>query len=167
MPVDAGDFRLLDRRVADIITRRFHEHSPYLRGLVSYIGFKQIGIPYQRSARTIGESKFSYFSYFGLAWDAITSFSRVPLKIVSGLGMIMACFAFLGIIFYLTMFVVYGIPVQGFPTIVLLLLLLFGIQLLSLGIFGEYISRIFEEVKDRPRTIVDQHCGFKDPPIES
>ncbi|MCB1069211.1 MAG: glycosyltransferase family 2 protein [Kiritimatiellae bacterium] len=167
MPVDAGDFRLLDRRIVDLLIQRFKEHNPYLRGLVSYIGFRQKGIPYQRNARMIGSSKFSYLSYFGLAWDAITSFSRMPLKIVSALGVIMAGFAFAGMLFYLVLYLFVGVDIQGFTTIVLLLLLLFGIQLLSLGIFGEYISRIFDEVKGRPRIIIDKHCGFEEPPSEA
>lgn len=164
IPPDAGDFRLLDRAVVETLCRRFGEHNPYLRGLVSFIGFQQVGIPYERRPRARGRSKFSYLRYLSLAWDGITSFSRVPLKLVSALGFLMSFFALIGILAYLVKFALGLIPVRGFTTLVLLLLLLSGIQLLSLGILGEYLGRIFDEVKARPRAIVARHCGFESEP---
>ena len=164
LPPGAGDFRLLDRVVIDTIAARFHERNPYLRGLVSFIGFRQTGIPYHRGRRMKGVSKFDYFDYLRLAWDAITSFSRVPLKAVSLMGFWMSAMSVAGALFYLGLFLSKRVPVQGFTTTILVLLLVSGIQLLSLGIMGEYLSRIFDEVKGRPRSVVARSIGFKDPP---
>jgi dolichol-phosphate mannosyltransferase len=164
LPRGAGDFRLLDRVVVDTLVSRFNERNPYLRGLVSFIGFRQTGVPYHRGRREKGPSKFGYFDYMRLAWDAITSFSRVPLKFVSYLGCGMSVVAGLGAVFYLVLFAAGRVPIQGFTTIILALLLLSGIQLLSLGILGEYLSRIFDEVKARPRSIVARSTGFSEPP---
>ena len=161
VPIDAGDFRLIDRRVADLIRGRFGEYNPYLRGLISYAGFRQIGIPYERMARISGESKFTLGAYLRLALDAATSFSRFPLKLVSVVGLILSLFSFLGIMFYLVAYTLGAIPVKGFTTLLLLLLLVSGIQLLSLGLLGEYIGRIFDEVKRRPRLIIADAVGFK------
>ena len=160
LPPGAGDFRLLDRKVVDVLCNKFHERNPYLRGLTSFIGFKQIGVPYERDKRQAGKSKFSYFSYFRLAWDAITSFSRVPLKFVSLLGFCMAGVASVAAIFYFTLFLSDKVEAKGFTTLILVILFLSGTQLLCLGILGEYIDRIFDEVKARPRSIVAENCGF-------
>jgi polyisoprenyl-phosphate glycosyltransferase len=166
LPVDAGDFRLIDRKVADVICNRFMEHNPYLRGLVSFAGFKQCGVPYEREARKTGRSKFSLSSYIVLALDAITSFSRIPLKLVTMVGVFLSVMSFVGAILYFITWLFGDIPVRGFTTLLLVLLLVSGIQLLSLGILGEYIGRIFDEVKNRPRTIVQDYCGFGSKPRE-
>jgi len=157
----AGDFRLLDRVVVELLCRRFQERNPYLRGLTSYIGFKQTGVPYERGRRWKGESKFSYVAYMRLAWDAITSFSHVPLKCVSAVGFVMAGMAVAGFVFYLGLFLAGRVEVKGFTTLILVILFLSGTQLLCLGILGEYIDRIFDEVKARPRSIVTESCGFE------
>ena len=151
MPVDAGDFRLLDRRIVDLLIQRFKEHNPYLRGLVSYIGFRQKGIPYQRNARMIGSSKFSYLSYFGLAWDAITSFSGAPLRWMMGAGLTVSAAGVL-LALRLVFKKIFGIDetVPGWTSQVTLLLLISGIQLMCLGLLGQYVSRLFEESKRRP-----------------
>jgi dolichol-phosphate mannosyltransferase len=159
----AGDFRLLDRAVVDILCQRFQERNPYLRGLTSYIGFHQTGVPYERGRRLKGVSKFSYMAYLRLAWDAITSFSHVPLKFVSVLGFSMAVVAVLGFVFYLGLYLTGMVEAKGFTTLVLVILFLSGTQLLCLGILGEYIDRIFDEVKARPRGIVAESCGFDTP----
>jgi len=157
----AGDFRLLDRVVVETLCRRFQERNPYLRGLTSYIGHKQTGVPYERGRRWKGESKFSYVAYMRLAWDAITSFSHVPLKCVSAVGFVMAGMAVAGFVFYLGLFLAGRVEAKGFTTLILVILFLSGTQLLCLGILGEYIDRIFDEVKARPRSIVTESCGFE------
>ena len=167
VPVDAGDFRLVDRRVARLLRDRFQEHNPYLRGLISYAGFRQTGVPYAREARASGVSKFSFWSYLSLAFDALTSFSRFPLKLVSLIGLVISFLSFVGLFCYLAFYLAGMIAVRGFATLILVILLMGGIQLLSLGVTGEYICRIFDEVKKRPRTIVAEHCGFDGEPEEA
>lgn len=164
LPPGAGDFRLLDMRVVDSLRVSFKERNLYLRGLVSFIGFRQIGLPYHRGKRTKGQSKFSYFDYFRLAWDAITSFSHMPLRIVSLIGLCFAGVAIAGAVFYLTLYAFGRVPVRGFTTLILVILLVSGIQMICLGIVGEYISRIFDEVKERPRSIIAESAGFEKPP---
>jgi dolichol-phosphate mannosyltransferase len=164
LPPGAGDFRLLDRVVITTLCERFGERDPYLRGLVSFIGFRQIGVPYHRGKRMRGPSKFSYFDYMRLAWDAITSFSQVPLKLIAMAGFCLSGISMLASVFYLGLYITGNIAVKGFTTLILILLFVSGVQLLCLGILGEYIARIFEEVKMRPRSIVTDSCGFSTPP---
>jgi glycosyltransferase involved in cell wall biosynthesis len=167
VPVDAGDFRLIDRRVVRVLRERFKEHNPYLRGLISFAGFRQAGVPYARDARTMGVSKFSFWSYMSLAFDALTSFSRLPLRLVSFIGVLISMLSFVALICYMILYFAGMIPVRGFATLILVMLLAGGLQLLSLGVVGEYICRIFDEVKARPRTIVADSCGFKEEPRET
>ena len=164
LPPGAGDFRLLDRKVVNVLCEKFQERNPYLRGLTSFIGFRQTGVPYERDKRQKGTSKFSYFSYFRLAWDAITSFSRVPLKFVSFLGFCMSIIAIIAAVFYFFLFLSGKVEAKGFTTLILVILFLSGTQLLCLGILGEYIDRIFDEVKARPRSIVAHSCGLEKEP---
>lgn len=166
LPVDAGDFRLIDRKVVQLIKERLPERHPYLRGLISYVGFKQVGVPYDRKSRLSGTSKFNMGSYFAMALDAATSFSRVPLKLVSLVGFLVSFISFVGIIYYLIDYLLGRVPVRGFTALAILLLFVSGIQLMSLGLIGEYIGRIFDEVKNRPRTIVADYCGFNEKPRE-
>lgn len=154
IPIDAGDFRLMDRKVIEAL-KCFKESSLYLRGILSYIGFRQWGIPYRRRKRYQGESKFRLLDYFSLAIDGITSFSKKPLQMIAQLGLALSALSFLAMIFYLGLYVAGGIPVRGFTTLVILQLLMTGIQLLCLGINGMYVGRIFDEVKGRPRSIVE------------
>ena len=164
LPQGAGDFRLLDLCVVDTLRMSFKERNLYLRGLVSFIGFRQIGLPYHRGKRLKGNSKFSYFEYMRLAWDAITSFSHMPLKIVSLTGLIFAGVSIVGAVYYFALFALGRVFVKGFTTLILVFLLVSGIQLIGLGIVGEYISRIFDEVKERPRSIISKSAGFEIPP---
>ncbi len=164
LPPAAGDFRLLDCKVVSILCAKFGEHDPYLRGLVSYIGFRQIGLPYHRGKRLRGPSKFSYFDYMRLAWDAITSFSQVPLKSIAIAGIFLSGLSVLASLFYFGLYISGNVPVKGFTTLILILLFVSGVQMLSLGIVGEYLARIFNEVKSRPRSIIAESCGFPIPP---
>jgi polyisoprenyl-phosphate glycosyltransferase len=155
LPVDSGDFRLLDKQVISSLSE-FREASPYLRGLISYIGFQQASFPYHRRPRYRGISKFSWWSYFELAWDGITSFSRKPLVVAAWVGAALAGASFLGAGYYLGLYFIVGTGLPGFTTLVLLQLFLAGVQLLCIGVIGTYLGRVFEEVKQRPRSIVER-----------
>lgn len=154
VPVDAGDFRLLDRKVVHCLSF-FKEANPYLRGLIAYSGFRQIGVPYDRRKRYLGESKFTYFQYVQLALDGITSFSRKPLALATWVGILLSMTSFLAAGFYFIKYLVVGAALPGFTTLVLVQLFLAGVQLFCIGIMGAYIGRIFDDVKQRPRAIVD------------
>lgn len=149
IPVDAGDFRLLDRKVIEAL-KGFKEANPYIRGLLSYAGYKQIGIPYERRPRYSGVSKFSWIDYVSMAWGAITSFSKKPLLVIGWLGFLLCLISFLFGLGYLAMYLNGAIVIQGFTTLILFYLFFSGINLLCLGIIAFYIGRIFDEVKRRP-----------------
>lgn len=155
LPLDAGDFRLIDRRVVDILCAT-NDAQPYLRGLISTIGFRQVGIEYSRNDRVRGSSKFNFGRLMSLAVDAIISHSVVPLRIASALGISVAVFTVIGILIYggLKFFFNLNWP-SGFTT--LAVLVLFGISLnaLLLGIIGEYIGRIYSQQKNFPNTIIE------------
>jgi polyisoprenyl-phosphate glycosyltransferase len=158
IPLDAGDFRLIDRKVIDALAH-FREANLYLRGLIAYVGFNQVGIEYDRRKRYRGESKFSWWDYVSLAWQGITSFSAKPLQVATWLGFALAFVSFLGGFIYLAMYLRGDIIVPGFTTMVLVQLFLAGVQLLVIGLVGKYIGAIFDEVKRRPRSIVERQAG--------
>jgi dolichol-phosphate mannosyltransferase len=161
IPLDTGDFRLMDRRVVDAIMR-MPERNRFLRGMVPWVGFRQAGIEYQRAARFAGESKFnSVRKMLPFAVDAITSFSYFPLQLATYLGFMMA------IISALMIMAVIGVrlfgpdePLLGQATTLVAVLFLGGVQLISLGIIGEYLGRIYDEVKGRPLYLVDKTWGL-------
>ncbi len=159
IPLDSGDFALMDRKVVDVL-KKMPEHNRFVRGLRSWIGFKQIGVAYARDARVLGESKYSIMKLFKLAYDGIISFSFVPLKMVSVAGFVISSVAFLSIfiVLFFRIFTEYSIP--GFASTATIVLFLGGVQLLSLGMIGEYVSRIFDEVKGRPLFVVDELINF-------
>lgn len=154
IPIDVGDFRLMSRRVVDSF-KELKERDRFVRGLVSWIGFKQTGVLYFRDRRFAGETKFPYRKMIRFALDGITSFSDVPLKLASWLGYFTSLIALL---YLCSVFVqkALGYTVQGWATIMVGMLFLGGVQLISLGIVGEYIGRIFNEVKQRPLYVVDE-----------
>jgi dolichol-phosphate mannosyltransferase len=153
IPVDVGDFRLLSSRAAAHF-RQLREKDRFVRGLVSWLGFKQIGIPYSRDARQAGETKYPYRKMVKFAMDGITSFSNVPLKLASWLGYLASGLAFL---YLASVFVqkAVGGTVQGWATIMVAMLFLGGVQLICIGIIGEYIGRIFNEIKPRPMYVIE------------
>jgi dolichol-phosphate mannosyltransferase len=155
LPLDAGDFRLLDRDLLDFL-RESAERNIYLRGLIAYAGYKQIGIEYRRRPRHRGESKFSWFANLALALDGLTSFSRRPLILITYLGMFFAAISLILGTFYLSLYVFSDIPVQGFTTLVLLQLFFAGVILMCMGITALYIGRIFDEVKGRPPYLLEE-----------
>lgn len=158
IPVDVGDFRLMSSRAADQL-RKLREKDRFIRGLVSWIGFRQIGLPYERNERLAGETKYPYRKMIKFALDGITSFSNVPLKLASWLGYLTSLLAFL---YLLSVFVqkLMGYTIEGWATIMVALLFLGGVQLICIGIIGEYIGRIFNETKSRPMYIIDTVHGF-------
>jgi len=154
IPVDVGDFRLMSARAADHL-RRLRESDRFVRGLVSWIGFRQTAVAYARDRRFAGETKYPYRRMIHFALDGITSFSSVPLKFASWLGYLASLLAFL---YLASVFIqkALGYTVPGFATIMVAILFLGGVQLISLGIIGEYIGRIHNEIKARPLYIVEE-----------
>jgi dolichol-phosphate mannosyltransferase len=157
IPADVGDFRLMSARAASHF-RQLRERDRFVRGLVSWIGFRQAAVPYARDPRYAGDTKYPYRKMIGFALDAITSFSSVPLKFASWLGYMASLLAF---IYLLSVFVqkALGYTVPGFATIMVAILFLGGVQLIALGIIGEYIGRIYNETKVRPLYIVEEVHG--------
>lgn len=153
IPEDAGDFRLLSRRAADAL-RSMPEQARFLRGMSSWIGYRQVGVPYERDARRLGETKYPTRKMLGFAADAVTSFSTTPLRLVSAAGFAMVgfCAIYLGYTLVVSLFT--DNTVQGWASVIVLVLLIGGVQLLSLGVIGEYVARIFDEVKERPLYVV-------------
>jgi len=154
IPVDVGDFRLMSRRAVDQL-KQLREKDRYVRGLVSWIGFKQTGVTYHRDKRYAGETKYPYRKMIKFALDGITSFSTAPLKLASWMGYMAALLA---ILYLLSVFIqkLMGATVDGWATIMVALLFLGSVQLICLGILGEYLGRIFNEVKPRPMYVVEE-----------
>jgi dolichol-phosphate mannosyltransferase len=173
IPEDSGDFCLMDRRVVEVL-KAMPERNRFVRGLRAWAGFKQTGLTYERQARSAGQPKYNIHKLFKLAFDGICSFSTAPLRIVFYIGLWVSLLAFLGIAFTLSQkifpdfYARYGFPqVQGFTTIVSSVLFLGGIQLISLGVIGEYIGRIYDEVKRRPLWVVQASAGLATKPPET
>lgn len=156
---DTGDFRLLDRRCIDAL-KQIRERERYTKGFFSWIGFHKKEITYVRDPRAAGETKWNYFKLANLAIDGIVSFTTAPLRVASVLGIIISFVAFIYII-YLLVRPLFGVPTgAGYSSIMAVVLFLGGVQLLSLGIIGEYIGRIFNETKQRPLYLVEEyHAG--------
>ena len=149
IPLDTGDFRLIDRVVVDVFLGMPERHR-LLRGMWSWIGFRQVGLPYQRAARFAGETKYPLRKMLGLALDGIVSFSVLPLRIVTALGFLSAGAAFIGIIYTLWVRLLTHSWVRGWAISFVGMLFMAGVQMLCLGILGEYIGRIYTESKQRP-----------------
>jgi dolichol-phosphate mannosyltransferase len=165
IPLDAGDFCLLDRRVVDVL-RELPERTRFLRGLRAWAGFRQVGVPYDRPPRAAGAAKYSWRRLFELGLDGITSFSQLPLRLASYAGFATAALALLGAAFYLVWwaagFELLGRrpqDVAGFITLITVVLFFAGVQLLSLGLLGEYVGRIYLEVKRRPGWLVAERLN--------
>ena len=155
---DTGDFRLLSRRAVEAL-KKYKEQRRYTKGFFALIGFKKKEFLYDRDSRVAGQSKWNYFNLFNLAIEGITSFSNFPLRLSSFLGIIVAAFGFIYIVFLVLKTLIFGEPVRGYPTLLSVIIFLGGIQLLSLGVIGEYLGRIFDEVKNRPLYFVEKYRG--------
>ncbi len=160
IPADAGDFRLLDRNVVNAINQCTEYHR-FMKGLYSWVGFKAIGIPFTAKMRPLGKSKFRVKGLAELALTGITSFSSIPLRVWSLVGLVISSISFAYGLYILIKTLIFGVDVPGFATITVAIMFFGGIQLLSIGILGEYIGRIFDEVKKRPKYFVKKKIGFK------
>lgn len=159
IPANVSDFRLVDRKVYTIV-KKMEERNKFLRGMIAWTGFKQTGIPFERPPRFAGKSKSPIFPSFQVALNGIFSFSYFPLKIATMLGFIVSIGSFLLALIEFALWLRFGSTVQGFTTIILIILFLFGMLFLLVGIMGEYIARIYDEVKGRPNWIVTSDMGF-------
>lgn len=153
---NVGDFRLLDRKCIDAL-RQMRENERYTKGMFCWIGFKKKEIIFDRGDRVAGESSWNFLSLLNLAIEGITSFTTTPLRLSTLIGVVIAFLSFCLMLFYLIKALIYGDPVQGFPTLIVAVLFLGGVNLLSIGILGEYVGRIFNETKGRPTYIVAEH----------
>jgi polyisoprenyl-phosphate glycosyltransferase len=162
LPEGAGDFRLLDSKAVAAL-RAMREHARFSKGLYAWIGFKSIGVPFEAKARVHGASKFSYRKLTHLALDGLMSFSTMPLKVWSYIGVTTSLLALTLAAFYLTRTIILGIDVPGYASLIVSITFFSGIQLLSLGIIGEYIGRIFAEVKRRPLYLIEERVGIDSP----
>lgn len=153
---DTGDFRLLDRRCVDAL-KRIRESERYTKGFFSWIGYKKKEITYARDPRAAGETKWNYFKLFNLAIDGIVSFTTAPLRISTFMGMFVSMFAFIYIAVVIVRTIMFGADMAGYPSMMAVILFLGGVQLLSLGIIGEYIGRIFNETKQRPLYLIEEY----------
>lgn len=160
LPPGAGDYRLMDRKVADAL-RRLGERARFSKGLYAWVGFKSIGVPFEVQERAHGTSKWGYRQLTKFAFDGLSSFSTLPLKLATYIGIGISIFAFTYAItvFLRTLFL--GVDVPGFPTLIVSVMFFSGIQLVFLGVIGEYVGRIFAEVKRRPLYIVAEEIGGK------
>jgi len=157
---NVGDFRLLDRQCINAL-KRLRESERYTKGLFCWIGYKKKEIIFNRGDRVAGDSNWSFWSLFNLAIEGITSFTTAPLRIATFSGFIIALCAFFYALYFITKTLIYGDPVQGFTTLIVIILFLGGIQLITIGILGEYIGRIFNETKNRPTYIASEYNGKK------
>lgn len=155
IPRDTGDFRLIDREVV-LALRRMPERTRFLRGMISWVGFRQIAIPYDRAPRAAGESKYPLAKMLRFAADGILSFSILPLRLASWLGLVAAALSVLGIGYALVMRLFTDVWVSGWTLLFIAILFMGSVQLLVLGIFGEYLGRIYEQSKARPMFLIDE-----------
>jgi glycosyltransferase involved in cell wall biosynthesis len=158
---DTGDFRLLDKRCVEALVQ-FRESQRYTKGIFSWIGYKKKEIEYDRDPRMAGETKWNYFKLINLAIDGITSFTTAPLRISSVLGILVSFSAFIYIIYLVVRTTLFGTDLAGYPSMMAVILFLGGVQLLSLGVIGEYIGRIFNESKNRPLYFIEEYHANND-----
>ncbi len=161
IPHDTGDFRLLDRRVVDVLVR-LPERTRFMKGLFAWVGFKQTALMFDREPRHAGTSKWSYWRLWNFALDAITSFSSLPLRVWSYAGFVIALFSFLYAVFLAGLKIIRGVDVPGYISLMVVVLFFGGVQLITLGIIGEYMARMYNEVKGRPLYLVRDAWGFDD-----
>lgn len=162
LPREVGDFRLLDRKVVDTINS-MPERTRFMKGIFAWVGFRQTSIPYVQEERQYGESRMGFFKLLSFAFDGLVAFSDYPLRVWALVGSVISGFAFLYIVVRLIRTLVYGIDVPGYESIIVTILFLGGVQLITLGILGHYVGRVFNEVKGRPLYIVRQRWGIDQP----
>jgi glycosyltransferase involved in cell wall biosynthesis len=161
IPEHAGDFRLLDRAVVDII-KAMPERNRFMKGLFAWSGFRQAAVEYERAPRTVGKTKFRYWKLWTLALDGITSASTMPLRIWSYVGVVVALFTLLYAVYVVVKTILWGSDVAGYPSLIVAILFFGSVQLISLGVLGEYVGRILIETKMRPLYVVRKRIGLGD-----
>ena len=158
IPENVGDFRLLSRRAVDALNQ-LPERNRFMKGLFAWIGYKQVVVEYDRHPRAAGETKWPYLKLLNFAIEGITGFSVVPLRLASYAGFLTALSAFIYALFLLVKTLMIGDSVRGFPTLILTILILGGLQLMAMGIIGEYLGRLFMESKRRPLFLIDEYVA--------
>ncbi|WP_024300662.1 glycosyltransferase family 2 protein [Methyloversatilis discipulorum] len=153
IPPNAGDFRLMDRRVVDALLA-LPERQRFMKGMYAWVGFRSIGIPYTPLPRAAGETTFNRLNLMRLAWTGLTSFSVLPLRMASLIGLLLSSIAFAYGLYIVVEKMLLGIDVPGWPTVVVSIMFFSGVQLLFIGVLGEYLARVYEEVKGRPPYVV-------------
>lgn len=159
IPANAGDFRLLDRKAIDALNQ-LPERTRFMKGLYNWIGFKSLGIPFIAPPRTAGKSSWNFIRLVDLALTGITAFSDIPLRMWSAVGFLTSIVALILGVYMVVKTLLLGVDVPGYATIIVAITFLGGIQLLSIGVLGEYLARIFNEVKKRPKYIINKKIGF-------
>jgi dolichol-phosphate mannosyltransferase len=159
IPLDSGDFCLMDKKVV-VRVREMKERSRFIRGLRTWVGFRQTGLEYERDYRFAGEPKYTFGKLLRLAYDGLFSFSTVPLRLAVYTGFAFSAIAFLGGLFIIYQKLFHGIGVVGWSSTIIVIIFFGGVILGTLGIIGEYISRIYEEVKNRPLYVIQDKIGF-------
>ena len=149
IPLDSGDFCIMDRRIVDLMNQ-FPEKNRFVRGVRAWMGFKQTGLVYERDGRFAGKPKYNFASLLKLSYDGIISFSRKPLQMASYLGISLTLLSFMGIIYLILMRIFGGVAPWGWTSIVVIIVFVGGVQTMMIGIIGEYLARIYDEVKGRP-----------------
>ena len=160
IPENVGDYRLLSKRCYEVL-RTLREKRRFMKGLFSWVGFQTATIYYERPSRVAGATKFNYWKLWNLAIEGITSFSTIPLRLSAYIGILIAGLSFCYAFFLVIDTLIYGNSVKGYPSIMTAILFLGGIQLIFIGVIGEYISRVHDEVKGRPVYVVESAIGFK------
>ena len=166
IPANTGDFRLMDRRVIDAL-KLMPERTRFMKGLFAWVGFRQTSIIFDRPERYRGKTTWNYWKLWNFALEGITSFSSFPLKIWGYIGILFSSLSFAFGIFLILRTLIFGVDVPGYASLMVTVLFLGGIQLMSLGILGEYLSRVYEEVKGRPLYLVSDRYGFAPSPSPS
>ncbi len=161
IPANTGDYRLLDEKVVKAL-RQLPEKNRFMKGLFSWVGYRQAAIYFERLPRYGGESSFNYWKLWNFALDGITSFSSIPLKVWSYCGLLISLISLLYGLFLLLKTLIFGVDLPGYASTIVAILFLGGIQLITLGVIGEYIARIYEEVKDRPLYLIRETYGFEE-----
>ncbi|OJT01491.1 glycosyltransferase family 2 protein [Marinobacter nauticus] len=161
IPRDTGDFRLLSRRAVNAL-RCLPESNRFMKGLFSWIGYPQIALQYSRDPRHAGETKFNYWKLWNFALDGITSFTTIPLKLASYIGVFLAFGSFVYGAYVIVKTLIWGDPVPGYPSLMTVILFIGGIQLMFLGVLGEYLGRMFDETKRRPLYLIQEHVRGSD-----
>jgi dolichol-phosphate mannosyltransferase len=159
LPANAADYRLLDRKVVETL-KGMKERSRFLRGLISWVGYKQEFVPYKAEARVAGTTKYTFSRMLAFAIDGFTSFSTFPLRLATYLGLLVSFFDFLYIVYAICVRLFTNQAIPGWTSVLVAVLFLGGVQLIFLGVIGEYLSRVFDEVKARPLYIVSRKIGF-------